>query len=89
MLSARLLFALFIGLAMSHVVKVPVAATLPPGVIQYDLGEPLLFKMASWMIWGLAACASALIGRLAGQPFGGIILYTLDELLGASRWRRV
>ena len=47
--------ALFIGLAMSHVVKVPVAATLPPGVIQYDLGEPLLFKAASWLIWGQIA----------------------------------
>lgn len=23
------------------------------------------------------------------QPFGGIILYTFDELLGSSRWRRV
>jgi membrane-associated protease RseP (regulator of RpoE activity) len=39
--------ALFIGLSMSHVVRVPSDAT---GLL--ELGEPLLFKFASWVLWG-------------------------------------
>ena len=39
--------ALFIGVAMSHVVRVPTDAA---GML--ELGEPLLFKLASWLIWG-------------------------------------
>jgi membrane-associated protease RseP (regulator of RpoE activity) len=38
--------ALFIGLAMSHVVRVP------PDMNGYELGEPLLFKLASVLLWG-------------------------------------
>jgi membrane-associated protease RseP (regulator of RpoE activity) len=38
--------ALFLGVAMSHVAK------LPPDFVGFDLGEPLLFKMASYLIWG-------------------------------------
>ena len=38
--------ALLIGLAMSNVVRVP------PGFTGFELGEPLLFKAASWLIWG-------------------------------------
>jgi membrane-associated protease RseP (regulator of RpoE activity) len=38
--------ALIIGVAMSHVVK------LPPDFVGMELGEPLLFKMASWLSWG-------------------------------------
>jgi membrane-associated protease RseP (regulator of RpoE activity) len=38
--------ALFIGLAMSHVARVPANFT---GV---ELGEPLLFKLATWLLWG-------------------------------------
>jgi membrane-associated protease RseP (regulator of RpoE activity) len=38
--------ALFIGVAMSHVVKVPT------DFAGFELGEPLLFKLASWMLWG-------------------------------------
>ena len=38
--------ALFLGVAMSHVVKVPTDFS------GFDLGEPLLFKAASWIIWG-------------------------------------
>jgi membrane-associated protease RseP (regulator of RpoE activity) len=37
---------LFIGMALSHVVKVP---TDFRGI---ELGEPLLFKAASWLVWG-------------------------------------
>jgi len=39
--------ALFIGLAMSHVVRLP---TNSSGIL--ELGEPLLFKFASWLLWG-------------------------------------
>ncbi|HEY2905445.1 MAG TPA: site-2 protease family protein [Vicinamibacterales bacterium] len=38
--------ALFVGLAMSHVVRIP------PDFRGAELGEPLLFKLASWLIWG-------------------------------------
>jgi membrane-associated protease RseP (regulator of RpoE activity) len=38
--------ALFIGLGMSHVVLVPVDTPL------LELGEPLLFKFAAWLLWG-------------------------------------
>ncbi len=39
--------ALFIGLAMSHVVRLPAN----PGDM-LELGEPLLFKFAAWLLWG-------------------------------------
>jgi membrane-associated protease RseP (regulator of RpoE activity) len=39
--------ALCIGLAMSHVVRVPPNT---PGLI--ELGEPLLLKVVSWALWG-------------------------------------
>ena len=38
--------ALFLGIAMSHVAK------LPDSFTGYELGEPLLFKLASWLLWG-------------------------------------
>jgi membrane-associated protease RseP (regulator of RpoE activity) len=38
--------ALFIGISFSHIARVPADFT---GV---ELGEPLLFKLASWAIWG-------------------------------------
>jgi membrane-associated protease RseP (regulator of RpoE activity) len=38
--------ALFFGVAMSHVVP------LPANFVGYELGEPLLFKLASKMLWG-------------------------------------
>jgi len=38
--------ALFIGVAMSHVVRVPAE------FVGLELGEPLLFKLASWLLWG-------------------------------------
>ena len=38
--------ALFVGLSMSHVAK------LPPSFSGFELGEPLLFQFASWTIWG-------------------------------------
>ena len=39
--------ALFIGLSMSHVVQIP-----PNSTDLLELGEPLLFKGASWLLWG-------------------------------------
>jgi membrane-associated protease RseP (regulator of RpoE activity) len=41
--------ALFIGVALSHVVKVPA------DFVGLELGEPLLFKLASWTFWGTPA----------------------------------
>ena len=38
--------ALLVGMAMSHVAK------LPDNFTGYELGEPLLFKLASWLLWG-------------------------------------
>jgi len=38
--------ALFIGVAMSHLVA------LPDTFVGYELGEPPLFKLAAWLIWG-------------------------------------
>jgi len=38
--------ALFIGVSMSHLVRVP------PDFTGLELGEPLLFKLASWLLWG-------------------------------------
>ncbi len=39
--------ALFIGLSMSHVTRMPVD---PSNLL--ELGEPLLFRFASWWLWG-------------------------------------
>jgi membrane-associated protease RseP (regulator of RpoE activity) len=41
--------ALFVGIAMSPVVRVPEALS------GYSLGEPLLFKAAAWLMWGSVA----------------------------------
>jgi membrane-associated protease RseP (regulator of RpoE activity) len=38
--------ALFIGMSMSPVVRVP------PAMVGFELGEPLLFKIATWLWWG-------------------------------------
>jgi membrane-associated protease RseP (regulator of RpoE activity) len=37
---------LFIGIAMSHLVRIP------PDFVGFELGEPLLFKLASMLLWG-------------------------------------
>jgi len=42
--------ALFIGLAMSHVARLPADASN-----MLELGEPLLFKFATWLFWGTQA----------------------------------
>jgi membrane-associated protease RseP (regulator of RpoE activity) len=38
--------ALFFGLSLSRI------APLPPQFSGYELGEPLVFKLAAWLIWG-------------------------------------
>ena len=45
---------LFIGVAMSQLAPDFNPADLPPGVTSYSVGEPLLFKLASWLFWGTA-----------------------------------
>jgi membrane-associated protease RseP (regulator of RpoE activity) len=39
---------LFLGIAMSHLVR------LPEAFVGYELGEPPLLKLASWLVWGTA-----------------------------------
>src|SRR5262249_41690204 len=39
--------ALVIGIAMSHLVRLPADQSN-----MLELGEPLLFKLASWLLWG-------------------------------------
>jgi membrane-associated protease RseP (regulator of RpoE activity) len=41
--------ALFIGLSMSHLVKLPAEGS------GTEFGEPLLFKLVTWLIWGSRA----------------------------------
>jgi membrane-associated protease RseP (regulator of RpoE activity) len=43
---------LFIGVALSRLVADYNPADLPPGMVSYSLGEPLLFKLAAWLFWG-------------------------------------
>jgi membrane-associated protease RseP (regulator of RpoE activity) len=83
--------ALFIGIAMSHLVRVPPPDT--PGLM--EIGEPLAFKFASWILWGRLAegyslnmhpvAFAAWFGLLAtalnlfpiGQLDGGHIVYAI------------
>jgi len=87
--------ALFIGLSLSHVVRLPAN---PSDML--ELGEPLLFKFASWLLWGTQPdgyslnmhpmAFAAWFGMLAtalnlfpiGQLDGGHVAYSV---LG-SRW---
>jgi membrane-associated protease RseP (regulator of RpoE activity) len=82
--------ALFLGIAMSRVAKLPIDQS---GLI--NLGEPLLFKAASWLFWGTQPdgyslnmhpmAAAAWFGLLAttynlfpvGQLDGGHISYAV------------
>jgi membrane-associated protease RseP (regulator of RpoE activity) len=44
--------ALFIGVWMSRMDPPIPTAQLSPGLFNLALGEPLLFKFASWLVWG-------------------------------------
>jgi membrane-associated protease RseP (regulator of RpoE activity) len=87
---------LFLGVAMSHVAKVP------SNFVGYNLGEPLLFKIASKLIWGTIAdgysinlhpmAFAAWFGMLAtalnlfpiGQLDGGHITYAVFGRLSSK-----
>lgn len=43
--------ALFLGIHWSTL-SAPLPTPLPPNVVMLSLGEPLLFKAATWLIWG-------------------------------------
>src|SRR5215831_9738987 len=43
---------LFVGIWMSRISPDYNPADLPPGLISYSLGEPLLYKAASALVWG-------------------------------------
>jgi membrane-associated protease RseP (regulator of RpoE activity) len=45
--------ALIIGLLMSNVTPAISPQNAPPGVLFVNLGEPLLLKAVSWVIWGI------------------------------------
>ena len=46
--------ALFLGLAMSRFDPPISPSDLPPNVINYSMGEPLLFKLVAWLVCGPA-----------------------------------
>ena len=46
--------ALFIGLAMSRFDPPIPASELPPTVVNYSMGEPLLFRLVAWLVCGPA-----------------------------------
>lgn len=54
--------ALFIGLTQSRVVA------LPPDFSGFELGEPLLFRAAAWLVWGTVSDGSSL--NLHPMAFG-------------------
>ena len=52
--------ALFIGVWMSRVEQPIPIAQLPPGLLNLAMGEPLLFRLATWLAWGPIADGYAL-----------------------------
>jgi membrane-associated protease RseP (regulator of RpoE activity) len=74
---------LFIGLALSHVVRIPANA---PGMM--ELGEPLLFKAASWLLWGTQADGYSLnmhpmaFGAWFGMLATALNLFPIGQLDG-------
>lgn len=66
--------ALFIGLWMSHVTRLPAN----PGDL-LELGEPLLFKLASWLIWGTQADGYSLnLHPMAFAAWFGLLATSLN-----------
>ena len=80
--------ALFIGISMSHIVREPSLAALPPGVISYEIGEPLLFRLVSLIVWGTPAAGYTLnmhpvaFGAWFGLLATALNLFPLGQLDG-------
>ena len=65
--------ALFIGVSLSHIVR------LPPDFSGLSLGEPLLFKLATWLIWGQQSDAYTLnLHPMAFAAWFGLIATSLN-----------
>jgi len=65
--------ALFAGLAMSHL------AVLPDRFVGWELGEPPLFKLAAWLIWGtLPAGYSLNLHPMAFAAWFGLLATALN-----------
>ena len=65
--------ALFLGIAMSRV------APLPPDFTGLSLGEPLLFRAASWLIWGPIPDGSSLnMHPMAFAAWFGLLATSLN-----------
>jgi membrane-associated protease RseP (regulator of RpoE activity) len=68
---------------MSHVVRIPASA---PGMM--ELGEPLLFKAASWLLWGTQADGYSLnmhpmaFGAWFGMLATALNLFPIGQLDG-------
>jgi len=70
---AVLVPALFLGIAMSNV------APLPPNFTGWSLGEPLLFRFASWLVWGTVdSSASINIHPMAFAAWFGLLATALN-----------
>lgn len=67
--------ALVVGMAMSRVIQLP--DPLPPGT--FELGEPLLFRGVSWLIWGpLPAGADVNMHPVAFAAWFGLLATALN-----------
>ena len=65
--------ALFIGLSMSHVVR------LPPSFLGDELGEPLVFKLAAWILWGTTPDGYSLnLHPMAFAAWFGLLMTALN-----------
>jgi membrane-associated protease RseP (regulator of RpoE activity) len=65
--------ALFIGVSMSHVARVP------PNFVGAEMGEPLLFKLASKLLWGtIPAGYSINMHPMAFAAWFGMLATTLN-----------
>jgi membrane-associated protease RseP (regulator of RpoE activity) len=65
--------ALFIGVAMSRVVQ------LPDEFVGFELGEPLLFQFAAWMLWGSVPEGSSLnLHPMAFAAWFGLLATALN-----------
>jgi membrane-associated protease RseP (regulator of RpoE activity) len=52
--------ALFVGLWLSNIQPDTPLENLPVTIIRYELGEPLLLKIAAWLIWGTVPTGSSI-----------------------------